>query len=520
MRGSQMLLTELTTDDLLRGLAHRNDVERREYVREFQLRWTNKLVATCSHEQTTWRDVAESRTTLALFTIEPKDIRLRAMDDLRCLLVAGDGEVGLGLDQEVIRWATAPGRISLILTVSESLHHSTRSLFPGIEFLVLSKNDIRAVLDAEYGQVVFKKLLRERVPKRALMPYNYLMPASSNMFFGRSDGLDKLMNQPSVSFAIAGPSRLGKTSLVRQYERRLVWQKDGRAHCRYYIDFMDCGDKTDDGIARFIATKVSPKSSTLHTRALGSYNPRGPSQRSILSFFVQMKHELGRPPELLLDEVDEVCLSTTFDLLGEAAKLGLVRLIVCGRGVLFRAMHKPNSPLANRLELLLLEPLSQGEANELAVKPIEDLGFRIPDPERFGIELFHHTKGLPHLIQYFGHKIIEMAMRNGTETITAEMVRNVAGDYDTVQVLIRPYRQLKGDHQKIAAGMIKSGLDSFTVRDVREIGGNSGIILDDEGVVDFCNDLFVEGFLVWAEGRYALSSSALPTLLFKMGLVT
>lgn len=456
-----MILHSLPTDDLLHGLTHRSEPERREHVREFQLRWTSQLGAARSPEQTDWRDGAEGRGSLALFTIEPQGIRLRAMDNVRCLLVAGDGEVIPCLDQDVVRWAAAPGRISLVLTISEDVHQGTRGLFPATEFLVLSRGDIRAVLEATDGQVVFKRLLRERIPKRTLMPFNYLLPASANMF-GCSDALDRLMRQREDSFAIAGPSRLGKTSLVRQYERRLVWEKDGRAHCRYYIDFMDCGDKTDDGIARFIATKVSPRSSALHTRALGSYNPRGPSQRSILSFFAQVKHELGRPPELLLDEVDEVCLSTTFDLLGEAAKLGLARLIACGRGVLFRAMNRRNFPLASRLELLQLEPLSQEEARELAVKPVEDLGFRIPDPERFGFELFHHTGGLPHLIQYFGHKITELAMRSGTETFTTEMIRKVAADYATVQVLIRPFRQLKGDQKTLAIGMIRSGREFFT----------------------------------------------------------
>jgi hypothetical protein len=508
-------LQSISTGELLDGLVLNTEPERRERMTEVCFRWARQLETrvSCSIGE------IELRGNFAAFTVEPQSIRLRDMDELRCLLIAGDGENPIPLGQETMKWACMPGRLSLVLTVTMCALQKARTLFPASEFLVLAPHEVRSVLLAGDSPAAFKRILRERIPKRTLMPFNYQLPASPNMFCGRGNALKMLTEQRMDSFAIVGPGRVGKTSLIKHYEKHLVWKKDPRVQCKHYIDFFDCDDKSDDGIARFIAMKISAANSSTHIKARGAYNPKGTPQRSLFTFFTQLKHEEGRPLELLLDEVDEVCLSEAFAALGEAAKLGLIRMVICGRGILFEAMSRNGSPLANRLELLQLEPLSRTEADELVTKPLEDLGFRIKCPERFTGEVFRHAMGLPHAIQFLGHEIVEWALQEGTDSVSADTVREVTSKHRFVQMQIRPFLGLRGAMKKLATALAKSESQHFTVGEVRDIAESNQIGVTDESAVTLCNGLVIEGFLVWAEGRYALSSQELPDSLLKLGLL-
>jgi hypothetical protein len=440
------------------------------------------------------RECAENR---LYFIMHLTDIRLRTMHEVPCLLMGDDADAHNALSEFWKRHNT-PQYLPCVLTTSASSYEQAVSYLSNGRCFILSAEQIKLLLNADEPQQQLKHFIRQQVSRRTLIPYNIFKPAEGGMFFGREEELDRLEEEDSTSFSIAGPGRIGKTSLLENYRRRMLRSHNQR-YLRVKLSFYK-SDPNPDAAARFLALEISPSRRSDRMTASG-----------LVNFLRYMRTIHNKPLELLLDEVDEVCQGEAFKYLGEAAKMGLCRLVLSGKGILLRMMLSTSSPLDCRLELLQLGALHDYAARALLFKPLTDLGFQIRNEEQLIDDILRFTGRLPHLLQLVGKKLAELAIKEGTETITSDLLEQLKGDFLIAQLFIKSLNDLDDPESRlIGLSLVDEGLRNISIFNIQEIALRKGIQLDSKRVLEVCIDLVINNVLVWNNGSYRLANEGLP----------
>ncbi|MCI0659592.1 MAG: hypothetical protein L0220_00810, partial [Acidobacteria bacterium] len=271
----------------------------------------------------------------------------------------------------------------------------------------------------------------------------------------------------------------------------------------------DCNDSSDDGIARFIAMHIAPSSRSDRVT------------NDDLVQFLRRQYSLHHGSlELLLDEVDLVCASRAFKSLAKAARQNICRLVLCGRSNLLKIALSPDSLLECRVELLRLQSLDHDSARELLICPLSDLGFSLDQPDRIIERLFRLTGRMPHLLQFYGKKLANLAIEEGTDIITQEHLDTLRWDFETAQYFISPLGDLTDlESHLVALSLLKDGRQVFSVPLVREIAAKYELHLSYARIGEICNDLVINNILAWDEGAFRLANESLPYYARQMKLL-
>lgn len=482
---------KLTTSALMERLIQEGwDSSHDGVAQEFAQRWATVL--------NTSLNINKVEENLLSFTIHLPHFRLRTMQEVPCLLIAGDSVNTDALKDYKIKYNN-PNYLPFILTLSPSAHQSAFQMFPLGRCLILSAEQIKSLLMMDNPQDQLKRLLRDQIPRRTLIPYNFSLPAVGGMFFGRNDELSRLQEEDFISFSIAGPGRIGKTSLLKSYYVNQFSRHNSRIANRFNISFYK-SEPTPDGIARFLAMEIRDSKQSDRMTAGG-----------LVNFLRHMRSDLGGPLELLLDEVDEVCQGEAFRYLGEAARMGLCRLVLCGKGGLLKTMLSTKSPLECRLDLIQLGPLDEGSARELLLKPLADLGFQISDEEHFLDKILRLKGRLPNLLQLFGKKLAEIAIQEKAETITPNILDLLLGDFLIAQFFIKSLIDLDDPQTRlIGLLLVEEGEANVSLSSMQALASRCGLSLSSKRVMEVCIDLVINNVLVWNHGLYSLANEGLP----------
>jgi len=430
------------------------------------------------------------------FISEHEDIRLRGMDQLHCWVFCGDPAKVQQTIKDRWRDIAVPGRISLALVSSESAGAAGIAL-ANLRYVVLDDAAVRKTLGHDRPVEQLKRFVRDAIPLRSLIPYSTLHSVQANMFYGRKKELDRLFEEDGVSFAIAGPGRIGKTSLMKEYERQLVRRRDPRMHGRRYVDFYECSNKTAGGIVHFLAMALD-----------GTKRSFEVAPPDLPNFLKRLKNSVGSAPELLLDETDEVCSTQPFQILAQEAKRGVCRVILAGRGKLLEMMlHGGQSE--GRLALMRLDPLSDDEARNLLLEPLADLGIVFEDPDASVRQLIRQTGKLPHLIQFYGRKLAETAAERNTRILTEGDVNILKWDFETVQYFTAPL-DLPSPRAKLAALTLLLSEDGpWTLIQIQALLMRERMLLSLDETRDLCNELTINNVLAWINGSFQAANAAL-----------
>lgn len=483
-------MKDVDTTLLIERLAHGWTSSHAGLAHELIQRWAAPL---CQEA-----DVIGIGENTAEFVTVLTDIRLRTMHEVRCLLVGGEGDVSKTLQDFWTRF-NSTHHIPFILTLSATAHDAAVELLRAGRCLILSPDQIDKMLRSQFPLLELKHLLLRQVPRRALIPYNLLVPAEGGMFFGRQNELSRLWDEDFTSFAVAGPGRIGKTSLGRFYKAERVRSRHPSSSRSFFISLYNA-EHLPDRVARFIAMKIQ-----------NSRRSDRMTAKDLLNFLLYQKKQRGGPLELILDEVDEDCEGEAFKVLGEAARSHLCRLILCGKGTLLKTMLSSKSPLDCRVDLIQLEPLDSTSARDLLIKPIEDLGFKIEKPESVTEEVLKLTGRMSHLVQLFGMKLVDRAIIDKTETVSIEQVEILKTDFFIAQFFIKSLNELENaDAKLVALALLSESQQSFSVPEIQVIAGREGLHIDAVSTNNICLDLLVNNVLAWDNGSYRIANEGLP----------
>jgi GTPase SAR1 family protein len=396
----------------------------------------------------------------------------------------------------------------LILALSQDAFRRADAAFPARHgCMVIPPEHVAGAFLAPEPLHFLITVVRKRLSKLRLNPFDILTAPDSNMFFGRQIELEILTQSESTSYAMAGPGRIGKTSLIQQFARNL--RRDDRARHRrtVIVDFMNCDNLSAEGICQFLAISIND-----------GRRARELKPAKIEGFLRKEAGIRGGPLELLLDEVDRVCTSETFRYLAEATRNKYCRIVLCGKGELYEQMNDLESVLRRRLRSFRLPPLSEEEAQNLFTEPLRDLGFELSEPKRLIEEVLKDTGRFANLIQFYGGGLVEQAVAQGTDKITMELLETIREDYETAQMFADPLLRLKNvTCEWIALALLHQQQTTFTEQDVRHVARREGLPLDEKEISRICRELYINNILLWDHDHYHIVNRALSRYARKLG---
>lgn len=287
-----------------------------------------------------------------------------------------------------------------LLLCRETPIRNERNLLPRTHpKLVIGEDEQETLLltpkpnDALTGYLVTRGLFED------LSPYTTAGEVKSkDMFFGRSTILEKIGSMQKRGHLIVGPRRIGKSSLLKLLEQRMLARGDIEV---VFLDFY--GIKRHEKVARKLARKLRIDVPTSASRTQFT---------DILRRRYEDGAKKGQQGLILVDEFDWLAKSDAkldYPLLSAMRTLqaeGLCSFILTGFDYLHLEVLNQDSPLYNFAHLSVLGPLAARDAFDLATKPMERLGIRYQD-ERVAWELVDLTGGYPSQVQQFCATLLE-----------------------------------------------------------------------------------------------------------------
>ena len=210
--------------------------------------------------------------------------------------------------------------------------------------------------------------IRRRLPKAAaLMPaltlYQGAEPVEGWRFVGRARELQRIVSS-NESLMLIGPRRMGKTSLLRQAAKLLREQGDEV----FFLDVQDL--KTPGEVVRLLVREYDEAREKSIWRRIGEFDEKP------LDWVLRRLASRSKPPVVIFDELGNVIDSAQkdnwnfFGTLRKYIHSGEVRIVTsCFQEVYLAQQANFSGPLVNFSNEMLLNPLSEGDAQKLVIDP-------------------------------------------------------------------------------------------------------------------------------------------------------
>lgn len=277
-------------------------------------------------------------------------------------------------------------------------------------------------------------------------PYNYNLPVSPDMFYGRNENVETLINQltavPGDSIALIGGRRMGKTSILEALMRHLddlqIEPKNKLIPISIFLDFSGEGvESPHDFFNRIIEEMeyklfdvIEPDNSINFARIMEKAPP-GPAFRRLLESWgraVLHKRSIRLRFILLLDECEQIVEQTwvtdlygalRYLLVGQSTR-PLMKVVMTGSHRFLTQVRQTGSPLRNILQYHRLQAFDEDSTRALITEPTET-----KLDETIVAAILSESGGHPFLAQYLMHNACEQDL----STIKVEDLRCFADEF-------------------------------------------------------------------------------------------
>jgi ligand-binding sensor domain-containing protein len=315
-----------------------------------------------------------------------------------------------------------PIDIPTVMLISD--HEIGRAISPdSYGMLLVGQSELLSLLFASSPPAVFAGLLH----KKGLLlvsPYTTHGHAPAEMFFGRADLLRELVGARARTYVVAGPRRVGKTSLLRRVEQQMK-----PSHDVIFLDLLGMRDHA--AIARQFASRY------------GEVLPSTRSEVLLADLLVERRKRRNEPMALIIDEADGILQKDAahpdgypfFNSLRRLQADGTCSCLLAGYQELYRATLDQRSPLYNFGEVRLLGPLDESAAQDLATLPMTRIGVRYSSDDLVK-RIVERSGGYPSMTQMLcGAALDQLKGESGAALVLteghlrrAEQSPQVAGD--------------------------------------------------------------------------------------------
>jgi hypothetical protein len=267
------------------------------------------------------------------------------------------------------------------------------------DFVVLDRQALASIIAHNSSRRLVEVILEQGMDLSNLSPYVVRGPVPEKMFFGREKEI-RTISQGLLTgdYAIVGGRRIGKSSTLQRVNS--LFGNDPRYRCSY----IDCEAKFnyEDFFQVFPDEFGEP---------LGEANPA-----TIVKVLKKVRAEApARQLVLLLDEVDELLAfdaqsqpaGRLFKTFRSLSQQGVCRFVFSGSRTLYRHRHDPQSPFFNFCEDIILKPLEQGSIAEIVRRPMQQMGFELPEEDLLVGRVVNLSSSHPNIAQWICDRLIK-----------------------------------------------------------------------------------------------------------------
>jgi hypothetical protein len=382
----------------------------------------------CSHVQAVvGKAIPVQSESYSMFEMQIPQIKFKGFDRILAIVSNGKESIDLRADlNQIAQSINARIVLGLIQEEGPFLRDALRggSFHPA----VLTGNDLKHVLLSDSPREEFLDRLISQIDIAALSPFQIAGPVKT-MFYGRENEKHLIMNsflRPGPKgYAVIGPRRIGKTSLLIRMQEEI---KNEKGYQAVFIDAMP-----------YMSDIKQLYNSILHRLDI-----KTPCQdvSQFVSIIDDFCHARRCKLVILIDEVDDlvkadeandlVFLKTLRALINEIG----VKMLIAGYSTLYFQMRDAQSPLFNMLERIELSALERPHAFALIEESFRNL-YSIDNQDIDYI--LDKTACYPNFIQFCCQELVNRASKQKMRRITREDIKKVVSSQKLYDYMVRVY---------------------------------------------------------------------------------
>ncbi|HMQ31332.1 MAG TPA: AAA family ATPase [Chloroflexaceae bacterium] len=286
--------------------------------------------------------------------------------------------------------------VALVDGEAEPLRQYANNLQERARIVVIGADEQARLLQSRRPTGDLRDIVLSQLSVSLLAPYETAAPVIGSRFFGREYEISRILENPDTNFVILGIRRIGKTSLLKEIERRLREREED--HENGHIIYIDCSDlSSPEDYIREVVRKLNPTELPRLHLQYAFFFP---------DFLERMARKHRRKLIFLLDEIDNLILLQRggwelFRMFRSSSNKGFAQYIMAGFREAMNEKIAIDSPLFNMAQEVRLNEFKRKQAHDLIVVPMENLGVGFRDKAQVIERIFAETAGHPNLIQYY-----------------------------------------------------------------------------------------------------------------------
>jgi len=399
----------------------------------------------------------------------------------------------------------------VLLAGGQIPHHDDeiRAHAAALNVAILDRRAIDTIAAAPKGRAKERALgaaLGNALGRIKLSPYVIGKHAIGSRFFGRRIQINKLMpGRQGGGCTIVGNRRIGKTSLLKEVQRRMINEDPSTLVADIY------------GGAKFQNTHevLSAIIKSLQPQARLLQDSDSNLIRNFRSYIHALADRERRSVAVFIDELDGLLIFDAehnyelLDILRDAFNHERCHIFFAGFRITMEAKANSSCPLHNFGRLVALGPLSREETVEMITRPLENLGLDLSNSDLAGT-IYGETAGQPELIQYCGAELIHYYTENGRIPDATTLLTRVVEDRGFEQAIFGSFLQNSTARERLACYLLighaessSTNLDSyeFGMATVDDLLQRQGLSLDEHSLYTLMSNLNVGGITTGIEGR-------------------
>lgn len=305
-------------------------------------------------------------------------------------------------------------------------------------------------------RVNFAKEVLAQSDLTKISPYVLRSATPPSMFYGRETEEATLANAASsTSVALLGGRRIGKTSMLREAQRRLQ-------DAEYQVHYLDCQ-----------TVRTWQDFGELAQRRLGVDAPPHFRPAHLFTLVDNLRRsEPGTPLIIMLDEIDQLIAwdeerqedsvpEAFFRTCRSISQEGLAQFIFSGERTISRKIWDPQSPHWNFCQPIQLRQLSRNATDRLISEPLAALGVALLEPEDFLERVWQLTSGHPQIVQYLGDSVVRrLNDRPGDkrDSVGRAVLDEIASTYEYREHYLETYWGQSTDLERQISRMVAKGV--------------------------------------------------------------
>jgi hypothetical protein len=324
-------------------------------------------------------------------------------------------------------------------------------------FIVLDLADQTCINQASSPTAATLDIILGQITRSRLAPYEKHRPVVGAQFFGRKAEINRILNNPKENYLIVGIRRVGKTSLLKELERRMnEIDKPGKDQIRRL--YVDCSviESEEDFLSSITYRLDKSELKMLLGRASQSMRYK--------SLMFERFHKIhGGMITFLIDEVDRMLVrlkdpDAFFSTLRAASTAEHARFILAGFRLPMRDVFNQKKSLHHMVDTMNLGKLKYDDVFFMVTQPMEKLRITVKSRESVVNRIYRETAGLPNYIQFYCSTLLSQLDARKDSVLSEEDLAAVYEDHEFRDFILETFMtNTEPVEQAMVFAMIQEG---------------------------------------------------------------